>query len=135
MFTKIYSSKHDLTIETDGAFLFLGTAWELMQTPTVSETTTLPVPPKVAKKRNKKGRKVPPVRVVNLRPIRNQHATHDSSGRVYKHRWIVRGHWRMQVCGVGRKERRKTWIPTYTKGPNGAPLIGGDVVRAWRDVG
>lgn len=111
---------------------WLGAAWELMQTPTVSETSKLPVPAKVAKKRAKKGREVPPVRIVNLRPLRNEHVTHSPSGRRYTHRWLVRGHWRNQACGPKRAERKRIWVPAYTKGPDGAPLIGGDVVKVWK---
>jgi hypothetical protein len=37
--------------------------------------------------------------------------------RVYKVRWVVRGHWRKQVCGVGRSERKRRWIEPYWKGP------------------
>lgn len=32
-------------------------------------------------------------------------------------RYVVRGHWRQQVCGAGRKDRRRTFIKPYWKGP------------------
>jgi hypothetical protein len=38
-------------------------------------------------------------------------------------RWTVRGHFRNQVCGAGRAERRRTWIRPYFKGPAGAPTL------------
>jgi hypothetical protein len=37
--------------------------------------------------------------------------------RVYKLRWIVRGHWRNQPYGPDRSLRRLTWIEPYWKGP------------------
>ena len=42
---------------------------------------------------------------------------------LYSHRWVVRGHWRWQACGKGRKDRRLTWISPHVKGPEDAPLI------------
>lgn len=32
-------------------------------------------------------------------------------------RFTVRGHWREQPCGPGGKERKRTWIAPYWKGP------------------
>lgn len=111
---------------------FLAYAWTLMQIPTVAEVSTHRPPSKVEAKRRKKGKPpTPDVRVVRMRPLRNEHATHSPSGRRYTHRWLVRGHWRNQACGPKHSERRRTWVPAYTKGPDGAPLIGGDVVNAW----
>lgn len=40
----------------------------------------------------------------------------------WAHRWQVRGHWRNQPYGPGRKQRRWTWIKAHTKGPENAPL-------------
>lgn len=111
---------------------WLQAAWELMNTPTVAEAKPMPVPAKVAKKRAKKGRVDPEVRIVTLRPMRNENVTHSPSGRKYHHRWLVRGHWRNQACGPKQSERKRTWVPSYTKGPDGAPLIGGDLVKVWK---
>ncbi len=41
--------------------------------------------------------------------------------RVYKVRWVVRGHWRNQPYGPERALRRLTWIEPHWKGPEGAP--------------
>ena len=114
------------------ACAWLAAAWELMETPTVAEVKKMPVPAKVAKKRAKKGRVDPEVRIVTLRPMRNENVTHSPSGRKYHHRWLVRGHWRNQACGPKQSERKRTWVPSYTKGPDGAPLIGGDLVKVWK---
>jgi hypothetical protein len=40
-----------------------------------------------------------------------------------KFQWLVRGHWRNQVCGPARSERRATWIAPYWKGPVDAPMF------------
>jgi len=50
----------------------------------------------------------------------------------WQHRWLVRGHWRWQVCGKDHplaqelepgKWRCRIWINPFVKGPEGAPLI------------
>lgn len=40
----------------------------------------------------------------------------------WRHRWIVRGHWRQQPYGKGRAFRRPQFIPPHIKGPPDAPL-------------
>ena len=45
-----------------------------------------------------------------------------------QHRWVVRGHWRNQPWGPGRELRRPVYILPHIKGPDGAPLIGGERV-------
>jgi len=34
----------------------------------------------------------------------------------------VSGHWKMQPCGKGRRDRHRIWIQPYVKGPEGAPF-------------
>jgi hypothetical protein len=46
----------------------------------------------------------------------------DSQWRVQR-RFVVRGHWRNQACGPGRKDRRLTWIEPYWKGPTDGPQL------------
>lgn len=70
----------------------------------------------------------PRVRVITLR--HSPGPATGESGREFHHRWVVRGHWRMQACGEGRTERRPTWIVPHVKGPEGAPLLGGEKVYA-----
>jgi hypothetical protein len=77
------------------------------------------------------GLPVDTVRVITLRTI-SGHNGDGSVDREWLHRWIVRGHWRQQPCGPGGKDRRPTWIPPHMKGPEGAPLLGGEKVHAWR---
>lgn len=37
-------------------------------------------------------------------------------------RTLVAGHWRNQVCGIGRQDRRLTWIKPFWRGPREAPI-------------
>jgi hypothetical protein len=43
--------------------------------------------------------------------------------RVYKVRWLVRGHWRNQACGPGLGLRERIWIAPHWKGPE-SPATG-----------
>jgi len=47
---------------------------------------------------------------------------HSAGGRKVRVRHLVSGHWRNQVCGVGRLEHHVVWIEPYWKGPEEAPL-------------
>lgn len=70
------------------------------------------------------------VRIVRLRRTSRSEdgVGGSSSNRTYHHRWVVRGHWRNQPWGQGRQLRRPMWILPHVKGPEGAPLIGGERV-------
>lgn len=117
----------------DGAYhAILAAMWSLSQTPTVAELSTH-TPATGPKIKGQRRRQAPsPIKVVELRQMKHQTVTHSSSGRQYTHRWIVRGHWRDQACGPGLKQRRRTWVPAYTKGPDGAPLLEKETVFAWK---
>ena len=65
---------------------------------------------------------------VNVVALRNERPVTiglpaDTQPVKWSHRWKVRGHWRNQAHGPGRKQRRWTWIDAYTKGPEDAPFI------------
>lgn len=47
--------------------------------------------------------------------------------REWQHRWVVRGHWRNQWYPTLGDHRPK-WIAPYLKGPDDAPLLGGEKV-------
>ena len=67
------------------------------------------------------------VRVVRLRRGTGSGGSGDGAGREYRHRWAVRGHWRNQWYATIQDHRPK-WIMPHVKGPDGAPLIGGEKV-------
>jgi hypothetical protein len=103
-------------------------SWLLMQQPvtTISEAEYTR-----ADRRRLARRDIPAdrVRVIQLR--RRTHSTeHGESDREYHHRWIVRGHWRQQWYPA-RGVHRPVWIAPHLKGPDGAPLLGGEKVHAW----
>jgi hypothetical protein len=70
-----------------------------------------------------------PVRVINLRR-RAASTIAGQSDREYHHQWIVRGHWRDQWY-ASRGVHRPVWIAPHVKGPEGAPMLGGEKVHAW----
>jgi len=82
----------------------------------------------------REGRELPPVRVITLRRTRHsQHSQHEGEhgSREYHHRWLVRGHWRQQWFPK-RQAHRPVWIAPHIKGPDDAPLLGGEKVYALR---
>jgi hypothetical protein len=46
----------------------------------------------------------------------------EATGRHITVRTLVSGHWRNQVCGTGRLERKTIWIEPFWRGPEAAPL-------------
>jgi hypothetical protein len=71
----------------------------------------------------------------DVHTVRLRHSDRDGShgqaggGREYRHRWVVRGHWRNQPWGPGRSLRRPVWVLPHVKGPDGAPLLGAERVN------
>lgn len=117
-------------VEELGPAAFMAAAWVLMFTPTVVEAR--PHDPKTGES----GPNIPKDRTVttiSLRPLKYVESESDKeTGRVYKHRWIVRGHWRNQACGANQEDRELTWIASYIKGPKNAPLLATEKVVVWR---
>lgn len=70
----------------------------------------------------RKRRTPPSVVTIRLRPRINPDAS-EAEAREYRHRWEVRGHWRLQACGPNRSERRRIWVEPHVKGPDGAPML------------
>lgn len=109
----------------------LVTTWIMMMTPTVAETQQW-----TERRSNAGSVRRPPAMVTTIqlrrlarRPVDEEHG---ESGRVYTHQWVVRGHWRQQPYGPQRSQRRTTWVPSYIKGPEGAPLLAREHVHVWR---
>lgn len=124
-----YSHGHDhATNPWIGTMLrTLRTACMLMQQPLarVGHET----PDRAAKKRMRRaGQEPKEVRVIELR---RPTSTSGGSGSFseYHHQWIVRGHWRNH-WHPKRQVHRPIWIAPHIKGPEGAPLIGGEKVYA-----
>lgn len=83
-----------------------------------------------ARKRYAKEHKLadlPSVQVVALRrsartPADGASPERREGAREYHHRWIVRGHPRLQACGPGRQDRKLIWIEAHPAGPPDKPL-------------
>jgi hypothetical protein len=113
----------------------LAAAWLLMQQPTLVDRTRERADKSTARAYARDGLGAPEVTIVDLR---RQYTPQDkdpdagSDGRRYRHRWVVSGHWRNQPYGPDRSLRRQTWVPSYVKGPEGAPLLSTERVNVWR---
>lgn len=93
-------------------------------------TTTDEEPDRASRRRAKRaGIDLGATRVIYARPSSGGH-NGSGEGHAYKHRWIVSGHWRSQPYGEGMKLRRPVYIAPHVKGPDGAPLLHGEKVRA-----
>lgn len=101
--------------------------WLLMQQPLarVSEVQ----PDRSTRKRLRRiGHEPAPVRLIELRRPKST-GEHGDGESNYHHQWIVKGHWRNH-WHPKREVHRPAWIAPHVKGPEGAPLIGGEKVYA-----
>lgn len=111
----------------------LASAWLLMQQPLLIDRTRERADKPTARAYARDDLPSPDVTVVDLR---RQYTPQDrdpdaGSGRHYKHRWIVSGHWR-NAWRPSVQEHRKVWVPAHVKGPKGAPLLKTEQVNVWR---
>jgi hypothetical protein len=135
----ILPSMEPLTVEdlegnAAGLVATLGATWLLMMQPTVADTRPLDMGRGSGGPGAGGTRPDREVRIIDLRravsPPREPGPGDD--GRVYRHRWIVGGHWRQQAVGAGRTQRRPTYIASHVKGPEGAPMLETERVNVWR---
>ncbi|HEX6518312.1 MAG TPA: hypothetical protein VF049_22315 [Nocardioidaceae bacterium] len=111
----------------DTAGRVIRAVWSLMQQPLAEQQDI--EPDRATRKRLRRaGQEPKPVRVIELRRPKNASSTDSGPGN-YHHQWIVRGHWR-QHWYPKRQVHRPVWIAPHVKGPEGAPLIGGEKVYA-----
>lgn len=111
------------------AVRFLLTTWYLMrQRLTMTRTVR---PDRASARRIAKTKYVPDqeVRIISLRTPTGDFEV-NAEGHEYHHQWIVRGHWRQQWY-PSINDHRPVWIAPHIKGPDGAPLLGGEKVYAW----
>jgi hypothetical protein len=105
--------------------------WSLMQQPHLTDTHSVNLPRFVKRQFTRANRIPPQVRVVTLRTAAGHESEGDGHGNGYFHQWIVRGHWRQQWY-PGKQTHRPVWIAPHIKGPEGAPLLGGERVYDWK---
>jgi hypothetical protein len=119
-------------VSPDSALAVVGktvrAAWLLMQQP-LARSTELEIDRVARKRLRRSGHEPKPVRVIELR--RTAHSGPGDGSREFHHQWIVRGHWRQQWYPA-RGVHRPVWIAPHIKGPEGAPLLGGEKVYAWK---
>lgn len=114
------------------------TTWILM-TQKITTVAREPLPRSVRKAAVRAGRPEPTVRTVTLRQAvrapAEDHEEPGAEGRRYDKRWVVKGYgyWRNTwYASRERHELQYVHVPTYVKGPEGAPLIGGERVNVLR---
>lgn len=113
-----------------GMMRVIRASWLLMQQP-ISSIRRLQ--PRHSELRMMRRRKLDPrsVRIVSLRHRQTESVGNEAETREYTHRWIVRGHWRNQwYPSQGR--HIPLWIHAHVKGPEGAPLLTGEIVNVWK---
>lgn len=121
--------------EDESILYLLVATWVLMQTPTMAHARTVTPSRDPGARAGRRDRRPRSVKIIELRRLAHQPTAPgetDEKGRVYRHRWVVRGHWRQQPFGPKRSQRRTQWIPPYIKGPEDAPLLPTEHVNVWR---
>lgn len=112
---------------TNGMFRVLRTVSMLMQQP-LAQSSDEQIDRAARKRLARAGYTPKPIRVIELRRPRSTGGSADSAGS-YHHQWIVRGHWRNH-WHPKRQVHRPVWIAPHVKGPEGAPMLGGEKVYA-----
>lgn len=107
-------------------FTLLLSTWLIMNQPLAEAAAVEPDRP-ARRRLRREGIEPAAVRVIELRRPRGASGGDGTSN--YHHQWIVRGHWR-QHWHPKRQVHRPVWIAPHVKGPEGAPLIGGEKVYA-----
>lgn len=107
-----------------GWLLTLKSVWLLMQQE-VSSVENAHFDRAAHRRAARENREIPAVRVIALR--RSGSGTGGGGSREWHHRWLVRGHWRQQWY-ARRGVHRPVWIAPHIKGPDGAPVLGGEKV-------
>ena len=107
---------------------FLLAAWRLMQQ-TISSTRREEVPAKKVRRFDLKDT------MVSVITLRHRAPYHEGETHVeWRHRWVVRGHWRHQPYkdSDGTLLYRWIYINPFMKGPEGAPLKRSEKINVWK---
>jgi hypothetical protein len=104
-------------------------AWRLMQQ-TITSTTREQVPAKKVRRFDLKDTMVSVITLRHRAPFREDGETQVE----WRHRWVVRGHWRHQPYKGedGGVIYRWIYINPFIKGPEGAPLKRSEKVNVWK---
>lgn len=131
--------RHLVTVGADGqALAVVGTTWLLMQQPRIATAGAVEVGDAARMQEGSTARKTfarPRVRVttydVTRRPKASESGRQRGGGREYASQWWVRGHWRQQPWGPGRKLRRPVFIEAHLAGPSDKPVDDRPQVRRY----
>ena len=125
----------------DKVFSVMGATWLLMQQRSVATPNVVQTPRQRgddAVPQEFTGRKAsrrPQVRVttydVTHSPVASEGGRRRGGGREYASQWWVRGHWRQQPWGPGRKLRRPKFIEAHLAGPSDKPVDDRPQVRKY----
>jgi hypothetical protein len=114
------------------------TTWIMMGQRITTEAPAV-MPRAVRRQAERAGRPTPAVRVVTLRRAaartRPEAPESATAARTYTNRWVVRGYgyWRNTWYPSTQEHRLQfVHVPAYVKGPEGAPVIGGERVNVLR---
>lgn len=113
--------------------------WTLMGQ-RITRTETEQLPRALKRRYAREGRPEPVVRTTTLRRTGaavqdTQERAPGASGRVYTKQWVVSGYgyWRNTwYPSRERHEQQFVVVPSYLKGPEGAPMVGGERVNVLR---
>lgn len=105
----------------------LASVWHIMRQ-TLAEVSAAKYDRATIRRMRREDRDPEPVRVIALRRRAVGQAS-VGSDREYHFQWIVRGHWRQQWY-PSMELHRPVWIAPHIKGPEDAPLLGGEKVYA-----
>lgn len=115
----------DDNFRRDGNFLLtLLATWFLMAQPGVATETTAPHDKKLIRSAKRAGKRLPDVRIIDLRRHSRPRpeADTDTDRRKVSVRFMVRGHWKRQAYGPKRGLRKTIYVAPFLKGPDNAPL-------------
>lgn len=98
---------------------------------TISTRAAAP-PARRGKSKGSARRAAAKVRIVEIRTGTSASSAYSGTSREYRHRWVVRGHWRRLPAREDGTPARLTYIAPYVKGPKDAPLLGGPKVHTFR---
>lgn len=119
----------DVVHEGTNTTRYLHALWLLMNQ-TVADRREIKPHPSQKKAAKARGQRIPKLTIIELRRRVREGAAEagsvggDHAKREYTCQWIVRGFWRWQRYGEGRKERRRIWIEPHIRGPVDKPLRG-----------
>lgn len=133
-----------VAVGADGqALAVVGATWLLMQQPSVATPSVVQTQtPRqrrdsaaAQKAAERKASRRPGVRVTTYDVTRRTTASNGGrrrgGGREYASQWWVRGHWRQQPWGPGRKLRRPVFIEAHLAGPSDKPVDDRPQVRRY----